>query len=78
MHSFVLGEDACTIEQGFANLPEDAGKARGLQQVPATVEQLRRWALELAEAADRAEWGAFDPGDPEITRTLFEIEDEGR
>jgi hypothetical protein len=53
-------------------------KSAGSSTDPATVEQLRRWALELAEAADRAEWGAFDPGDPEITRTLFEIEDEGR
>jgi hypothetical protein len=39
---------------------------------PAAVEQLRRWAIELADAADAAEWNVNDPGDPDIARMLFE------
>ena len=43
---------------------------------PDTIDLLRCWAVELADAADIAEWNAVDPGDPEITRILFEGEDE--
>ncbi len=43
---------------------------------PEAIEQLRCWAVELADAADLAEWNAVDPGDPEIIRMLFEGEDQ--
>jgi hypothetical protein len=43
---------------------------------PEAIEQLRRWAVELADEADKAEWNANHPGDPDIVRTLFEVEDE--
>jgi hypothetical protein len=43
---------------------------------PAAAEQLRRWAVELADAADPAEWNAHDPGAPDITRLLFEVNSE--
>lgn len=35
---------------------------------PASAEQLQRWAVELADAADRAEWNVNDPGAPGIDR----------
>lgn len=43
---------------------------------PAAAQQLRRWAVELADAADELEWNAHDPGDPEIARLLFEVKGE--
>jgi hypothetical protein len=60
-------------------LRELAGKCRERAKStedPETIELLRRWAVELADEADKAEWNANDPGDPEIVRTLFEGEDE--
>jgi hypothetical protein len=38
---------------------------------PVTIEQLRCWAAELADAADAVEWNANDPGDPDTARRLF-------
>jgi hypothetical protein len=43
---------------------------------PASAEQLRRWAVELADAADHAEWNVNDPGAPGIARLLFEVKGE--
>ena len=39
---------------------------------PELTEQFRRWAVELADAADVAEWNENDPGDREPARKVFE------
>ena len=44
----------------------------------ATVDMLRCWAVELADAADEAEWNAHDPGDPKTARRCFRVEDPRR
>jgi hypothetical protein len=45
------------------SLREQARKCRVLSKTtvePEVIEQLRVWAVELAEEADQAEWRAFD------------------
>jgi hypothetical protein len=42
----------------------------------ASIEQLRHWAVELADAADLAEWNEHDPGDPDMARALLSPEGE--
>jgi len=51
-------------------------RARAIFGKPRSAEQLRRWAVELADAADHAEWNVNDPGAPGIARLLFEVKGE--
>lgn len=42
----------------------------------AAIEQLHRWAVELADAADVAEWNEHDPGDTDMARALLSLDGE--
>ena len=52
------------------SLPEKARKCRALSNTavePEVIEQLRVWAVELAEEAEQAEWGAAEEKEADVS-----------